>query len=54
MELDVVVRALGRAKRVKKNGSEYWMGRDIQEILGYAKWENFENVIEKAKMITES
>lgn len=28
---------------------EYWMARDIQELLEYDKWENFQNVIEKAK-----
>src|SRR3990167_3036415 len=29
---------------------EYWMARDIQELLEYDKWENFLNVIEKAKI----
>jgi DNA-damage-inducible protein D len=28
---------------------ECWSARELQEILGYAKWENFENVIAKAK-----
>ncbi len=36
-------------KRFSKNGGEYWMGRDIQAILGYDKWENFKKVIEKAR-----
>lgn len=27
----------------------YWMARDIQPLLDYARWENFESVIEKAK-----
>lgn len=30
-------------------GGEYWLARDLQELLGYAKWENFAKVIEKAK-----
>lgn len=30
-------------------GIEYWMARDIQLLLGYDKWSNFLNVIEKAK-----
>lgn len=28
---------------------EYWYARDLQKILGYERWENFENVIIKAK-----
>jgi len=28
---------------------EFWFARDLQVLLGYAKWENFLNVIEKAK-----
>ena len=31
------------------NGLEFWFARDLQVLLGYAKWENFLNVIEKAK-----
>jgi DNA-damage-inducible protein D len=29
---------------------EYWSARDMQTILGYAQWKNFEKVIEKAKI----
>jgi DNA-damage-inducible protein D len=32
-----------------ENGVEYWLARDIQHLLGYAKWDNFLNVISKAK-----
>ena len=28
---------------------ECWSARDLQKLLGYSKWENFEKVIEKAK-----
>lgn len=31
------------------NEVEYWSARDLQEILGYTKWVNFLNVIDKAK-----
>ncbi len=31
------------------DGLEFWFARDLQLLLGYAKWENFLNVIEKAK-----
>jgi DNA-damage-inducible protein D len=30
-------------------GVECWSARELQELLGYNKWENFENVIQKAK-----
>lgn len=31
-------------------GVEYWFARDLQELLGYSKWENFIKVIDKAKI----
>jgi DNA-damage-inducible protein D len=32
-----------------EQGIEYWMARDIQELLEYNEWRNFLNVIDKAK-----
>lgn len=32
------------------NGVEFWFARDLQILLGYEKWENFVNAIEKAKI----
>ncbi len=29
---------------------ECWSARELQEILGYGKWDNFKNVLEKAKL----
>jgi DNA-damage-inducible protein D len=29
---------------------EFWLARDLQELLGYAKWENFTKVIGKARI----
>jgi len=29
-------------------GVECWSARDLQTLLGYSKWENFEKVIQKA------
>jgi len=28
---------------------ECWSARELQELLGYSKWENFSKVIDKAK-----
>ena len=33
----------------EKDGIEFWLARDLQELLGYAEWRNFLNVIDKAK-----
>lgn len=29
---------------------EFWRARELSKILGYNRWENFENVIAKAKI----
>ena len=31
------------------NGVDCWSARELQKLLGYSKWENFTNVINKAK-----
>lgn len=36
-------------KHIDENGQEYWFARELQEVLGYAKWQNFENIVDKAK-----
>ncbi|MEL6503776.1 MAG: DNA damage-inducible protein D [Pseudomonadota bacterium] len=36
-------------KRISGSGSEYWFAREIQPILGYDKWQNFENVMRRAE-----
>lgn len=37
------------AAAVEFEGVECWSARELQELLGYSKWENFERVIQKAK-----
>jgi DNA-damage-inducible protein D len=34
----------------QNDGVEYWLARELQELLGYAQWRNFELVVEKAKV----
>ena len=36
------------------NDLECWSARELQEILGYSKWDNFKNAIEKAKNSCEN
>lgn len=33
----------------EQDGIEYWLARELQELLEYSQWRNFLNVIEKAK-----
>lgn len=33
-----------------EDGVEFWYARELQTILGYSNWQNFENVIEKARI----
>ena len=42
----------GHAQQTE-TGVEYWLARDLQILLGYAKWDNFLNVITKAKTACE-
>ncbi len=37
------------AKRTE-NGVEFWLARDLQNLLDYEQWRNFKAVIEKAKI----
>lgn len=36
-----------------EDGVEFWLARDFQRLLGYSKWENFVNVVNKAKIACE-
>ena len=37
------------AAAAELEGVECWSARELQDLLGYSKWENFEKVIQKAK-----
>ena len=36
-------------KHFDEDGQEYWLARELQEILEYTEWRNFSKVIDKAK-----
>jgi DNA-damage-inducible protein D len=38
----------------EQDGIEYWLARELQELLGYADWRNFVNAINKAKESCET
>lgn len=37
-----------------ENGIEFWFARDLQQLLGYSEWRNFQKVITKAKISCEA
>lgn len=41
-------------KHIDENGQEFWYAREIQTVLEYDRWENFSNVIERAKVASEN
>ncbi len=42
----------GHAQQTE-NQVEFWLARDLQHLLGYGKWDNFQSVISKAKTASE-
>ncbi|MFV0304975.1 MAG: BRO family protein [Moheibacter sp.] len=48
-----IIRALSNNfedhSKTTENGIEFWFARDIQHLLGYSEWRNFQKVIIKAK-----
>lgn len=53
-QIQALMKALDSIKKVSPNGAEYWMARQLQVVLAYAEWENFEKVIQRARMGCES
>jgi DNA-damage-inducible protein D len=33
----------------EQDGVEFWLARELQELLGYTDWRNFVNAVDKAK-----
>ncbi len=52
MDRDIVVKLRSSFESMvqthPETATEFWCARDLQMLLGYAKWENFSKVIEKA------
>ena len=46
----VKLNTLFEAYVYEKDGIEYWLARELQELLEYSQWRNFVNVIDKAKI----
>lgn len=37
-----------------EDGVEYWLARDLMEPMGYTRWENFTEVVKRAKVSCET
>ena len=49
LEFRHIMDRLEKIRRTSTEGSEYWFAREIQSVLGYTGWRNFQKVIEKAR-----
>jgi DNA-damage-inducible protein D len=56
MEKDTIIRLNKRFEEYayEQEGVEYWLARELQELLGYSEWRNFLNAINKAKESCET
>jgi DNA-damage-inducible protein D len=56
MEKDTILKLNKRFEEYayEQEGIEYWLARELQELLGYADWRNFLNAINKAKESCET
>lgn len=54
MEKDIIVRLHKDFEQSvykdEETGLEFWLARELQNLLGYAQWRSFEAVIEKARI----
>jgi len=40
-------------KHIDENGIEYWLARELMQILQYSNWQNFKNIIKKSMISCE-
>ncbi len=49
-EIDENNKSFEDIKHIDENGIEFWYAREIIQVLQYTKWQNFEKIIDKAKI----
>ena len=56
MEKDTIIKLNKRFEEYayQQDGIEYWLARELQELLGYSEWRNFLNAVNKAKESCET
>ena len=53
-EIDKNNKSFEDIKHIDENGIEFWYGRELMHILQYSNWQNFEKIIDKAKISCEN
>ena len=53
-EIDKNNKSFEDIKHIDENGIEFWYGRELMPILQYSNWQNFEKIIDKAKISCEN
>lgn len=41
-------------KQVREDGTEFWSARDLMKVMGYTKWQRFQNVISRTSSLLDS
>ena len=53
-EIDKNNKSFEEIKHIDENGVEFWYARELMPILQYSNWQNFEKIIDKAKISCEN
>lgn len=56
MKIEIIKSLIGNFESYankSSEGVEFWLARDLQQLLGYSKWDNFVSVTSKAKTTCE-
>lgn len=49
-EIQQLLSSFESIKQISEEWFEYWSARDLQKVLGYTEWRNFQGVIQKAEI----
>lgn len=44
---EYIEKTFDNIKHIDNNGNEYWLARELQKVLEYKDWRNFNKVIDK-------
>ena len=53
-EMDKKNKSFEEIKHIDENGVEFWYARELMPVLQYSNWQNFEKIIDKAKISCEN
>ena len=53
-QMDKNSKSFEEIKHIDENGVEFWYARELMPILQYSNWQNFEKIVNKAKISCEN